>query len=262
MGTVSEEQGPRGSGPGAGLVTGTAGGFPEGGDAPSRVTLSVVIPAFNERDTIGEALRRVHALRTAGVSVEIVVVDDASTDGTRELLEAERDIVLLRHAVNQGKGMAIRTALARVTGRVVAIQDADLEYDPFDLLRLMEPILNAEARVVYGSRFLAGRPAMAWPNYLCNRLLAWTTNLLFGARLTDEATCYKVFDTALLRSIPLVCRRFEFCPEVTTKVLRRGERILELPISYHPRTYDSGKKIRWWDGVEALWTLVKYRFKS
>ena len=129
-----------------------------------------------------------------------------------------------------------------------------------DLLRLMEPILRREARVVYGSRFLNGRPAMALPNYVCNRLLAWTANLLYGARITDEATCHKVFDAALLRSIPLTCRRFEFCPEVTAKVLRRGERIVEMPIAYNPRSYDSGKKIRWWDGVEALWTLLKYRF--
>jgi dolichol-phosphate mannosyltransferase len=220
--------------------------------------LSVVMPVYNERDTIREALQRVRAL---GENVELVVVDDASTDGTTAILEAEPGLVLLKHPVNQGKGMAIRTALANVTGDVVAIQDADLEYDPRDLLRLMEPIARGEARVVYGSRFLKGRPPMALPNYICNRLLAWTANLLYGARLTDEATCYKVFDASLIRSLPLECRRFEFCPEVTAKVLKRGERILELPISYTPRSYDSGKKIRWWDGVEALWTLVKYRFK-
>jgi dolichol-phosphate mannosyltransferase len=215
-------------------------GTPSGGakaEAPPQVALSVVIPAFNERDTIQEALRRVRAL-------------------------AETGIVLLRHARNEGKGTAIRTALARVSGRVVAIQDADLEYDPHDLLRLMEPILHSEVRVVYGSRFLRGRPPMQPANYLCNRLLAITANVLYGGRLTDEATCYKLFDAELMRSIPLECRRFEFCPEVTAKLLRRGERIMELPISYEPRSYDSGKKIRWWDGVEALWTLVKYRFRK
>ena len=230
--------------------------------APPQVALSVVIPAYNERDTIQEALRRVRALADSGVTLEVVVVDDASTDGTREILEAEPGIVLLRHARNQGKGTAIRTALAQVTGRVVAIQDADLEYDPHDLLRLMEPILHSKARVVYGSRFMQGRPPMQFANYVCNRLLALTANVLYGARLTDEATCYKLFDAALVSSLKLECRRFEFCPEVTAKVLRRGERILELPISYNPRSYDSGKKIRWWDGVEALWTLVKYRFKK
>lgn len=222
-----------------------------------RLKLSVVIPVYNERDTIQEALRRVRAL---DVDLELVVVDDASTDGTYAILEAEPDLVLLRHPVNAGKGMAIRTALANVTGDVVAVQDADLEYDPQDLLRLMEPIARGEAKVVYGSRFLNGRPRMELPNYVCNRLLAWTANVLYGARLTDEATCYKVFDATLIRSVPLQCRRFEFCPEVTAKVRKRGERILELPISYDPRSYDSGKKIRWWDGVTALWTLIKYRF--
>jgi dolichol-phosphate mannosyltransferase len=225
--------------------------------ARTALALSVLIPAFNERDTIEKALARVREL---GPEVEIVVVDDASTDGTREILEAYPGIVLVRHAVNQGKGMAIRTALEHATGDVVAIQDADLEYDPQDLPRLVAPIARGEARVVYGSRFLRGRPRMELPNYICNRLLAWTANLLFGARLTDEATCYKVFDRKLLRSIKLDCRRFEFCPEVTAKVRKRGERIVELPIAYDPRSYDSGKKIRAWDGVVALWTLLKYRF--
>lgn len=219
--------------------------------------LSVLIPVYNERDTIQETLCRIRQL---DVPVEIIVVDDASTDGTLALLEQEPGIVLGRHEWNQGKGAAIRTALSLVTGDIVAIQDADLEYDPRDLLRLMEPIARGEATVVYGSRFLRGRPRMEWPNYLCNRLLAWTANLLYGARLTDEATCYKVFDASLLRSIPLNCRRFEFCPEVTAKVRKRGQRIVELPISYDPRSYDSGKKIRWWDGVSAMWTLLRYRF--
>jgi dolichol-phosphate mannosyltransferase len=224
--------------------------------AAGRLELSVLIPAFNERDTIRQTLERVRALG----DVEIVVVDDASTDGTRELLEAEPGIVLVRHPTNHGKGMAIRTALAHASRDVVAIQDADLEYDPQDLPRLLAPILRGEARVVYGSRFLRGRPPMELPNYICNRLLAWGANLLFAARITDEATCYKLFATDLLRSLNLRCRRFEFCPEVTAKVRKRGERILELPISYEPRSYDSGKKIRPWDGVVALWTLLKYRF--
>jgi glycosyltransferase involved in cell wall biosynthesis len=231
--------------------------------APRRLALTVIIPAYNERDTIQAALARVRLLAEdprLAAPLEIIVVDDASTDGTAELLEQEPGVVLLRHTRNQGKGTAIRTALARVTGDVVAIQDADLEYDPGDLPKLVEPIARGEARVVYGSRFLAGRPAMALPNYICNRLLALTANLLYGSRLTDEATCYKVFDAALIRSLPLTCQRFEFCPEVTARVRRQGERILELPISYHPRSYDSGKKIRWWDGVEAMWTLVKFRF--
>lgn len=227
-------------------------------ESPRRaLSLSVLIPAYNERETIRQTLQRVRAL---GADIEIVVVDDASTDGTREILEQETGIVLVKHERNGGKGRAIRTGLDRVTGDVVAIQDADLEYDPQDLLRLMEPIAEGRARVVYGSRFLRGRPRMRWPNYICNRMLAWAANLLFNARLSDEATCYKVFDRKLILSLSLRCERFEFCPEVTAKVRKRGEKIVELPISYDPRSYDSGKKIRPWDGVVALWTLIKYRF--
>lgn len=225
-----------------------------------RPQLSVLIPAFNERDTIAEAIRRVEAVRER-VTLEIIVVDDASTDGTAEIVAALPGVRLARHPENQGKGAAIRTALSQVQGRIVAIQDADLEYDPEDLPRLMEPIERGEARVVYGSRFLHGRPRMALPNYLCNRLLAWTANVLYDARLTDEATCYKVFDAELLKSLPLECRRFEFCPEVTARVRKLGIPIRELPIRYEARTVDAGKKIRWWDGVEAIWTLIRYRFR-
>ncbi|MBM3459816.1 MAG: glycosyltransferase family 2 protein [Armatimonadetes bacterium] len=234
-----------------------------GGEHPlaptTPVRLSVLIPAFNERDTILQTIQRVRAL---GDFVEIILVDDASTDGTGELLEQQIGVVVVRHERNRGKGAAIRTAIRHMTGDVAAIQDADLEYDPQDLLRLMEPIVRGETRVVYGSRFLQGRPSMALPNYVCNRLLAWMANLLFGARITDEATCYKVFDAELLRSLPLECERFEFCPEVTARVRKRGERIVELPIRYEARSYDSGKKIRWWDGVSAIWTLLKYRFRA
>lgn len=225
--------------------------------------LSLLMPVFNERETILEALRRVRELQgQEGVELEIVVVDDASTDGTRELLRAERGIVLVEHADNQGKGSAIRTGLQQATGEIIAIQDADLEYRPLDLLSLIEPIRTGEARVVYGSRFLKGRPQMAWPNYICNRMLAMATNLLYNAKISDEATCYKVFEAGLLRSIPLECRRFEFCPEVTALLRRRGERIVERPISYHARSYDSGKKIRPWDAVEAFWTLLRCRFRK
>lgn len=219
--------------------------------------ISIIMPVYNERDTIREALDRVRALDWP---MEILVVDDASTDGSGELLAAEPGIRLLRHDRNMGKGMAIRTAMQVAEGDVVVIQDADLEYDPRELPRLVEPIARGEARAVYGSRFLNGRPAMRLANYLCNRLLAAAANLLFNARITDEATCYKAIDTCLLRDLDLRCRRFEFCPEVTAKLRRRGERIVEVPISYSPRSFDAGKKIRWWDGVHALWTLVRHRF--
>jgi glycosyltransferase involved in cell wall biosynthesis len=225
--------------------------------AVSLAKLTVVIPVYNERETIEEALRRVKAVP---LEKEIIVVDDASTDGSLELLARDADIRLLRHPENRGKGSAIRTALSAVTGDVVIIQDADLEYDPDDYPRLVEPIRRGEARVVYGSRFLKGRPRMRWTNLLCNRLLALAANLLYGAGITDEATCYKVFDAALLRELPLVCRRFEFCPEVTAKLRRRGIPIHEVPIRYTARTFDAGKKIRAWDAVEAFWTLLRYRF--
>lgn len=215
------------------------------------------MPVYNERETIAEALRRVKA---APGEKEILVVDDASTDGTRELLQADPEIRLLLHPENRGKGAAIRTALAAVTGDVVIIQDADLEYDPADYPLLVEPIRRGEARVVYGSRFLTGRPDMRWPNLLCNRLLALAANLLYRAGITDEATCYKAFDAALLRELPLACRRFEFCPEVTAKLRRRGIRILEAPIRYTARSFDAGKKIRARDAIEAFWTLLRYRF--
>ncbi|MBP6965748.1 MAG: glycosyltransferase family 2 protein [Armatimonadetes bacterium] len=232
-------------------------------------TLSVIIPAYNECDTIEEAVARV---RRSPVVKEIIVVDDFSADGTRELLQSISDpsicaaegqgevpVRLVLHERNMGKGMAIRTALAHVTGDVVIIQDADLEYDPDDYPAMIAPILSGEADVVYGSRFLSSRPRMRPANYIANRVLALAASTLFGARITDEATCYKAFRAGVIQGIPLTCRRFEFCPEVTAKVLRRGIRIVEVPIRYEARTAAEGKKIGWWDGVVALWTLLKYR---
>lgn len=218
--------------------------------------LSVIIPAYNEIDTIEETLARVTRVE---LDKEIIVVDDLSTDGTRELLAKIPDIKLVLHKRNIGKGMAIRTALEHVEGDVVIIQDADLEYDPQDFHAMIEPIVNGEAEVVYGSRFLTGRPKMRWVSYLANRILAGAANILFRAHISDEATCYKAFAADVLKSIPLTCRGFEFCPEVTAKVLRAGLRIAEVPVYYTPRTAAQGKKIGWWDGVVALWTLVKYR---
>ncbi|MHB0912976.1 MAG: glycosyltransferase family 2 protein [Armatimonadota bacterium] len=218
--------------------------------------ISVIIPAYNEADTIAEAVSRVKAV---DMEKEIIVVDDCSTDGTRELLRKTGGIVLALHERNMGKGTAIRTALARVSGDVVVIQDADLEYDPQEIPALIAPIADGRADVVYGSRFLAGRPEMRFANYAANRVLALAASLLFGVRITDEATCYKAFRTETLAGLRLTCRRFEFCPEVTAKLLRRGVRIMEVPIRYAARTTAQGKKIGWWDGVVALWTLVKYR---
>lgn len=218
--------------------------------------LSVIIPAYNEVDTIEEAVARVKAV---DLDTEIIVVDDCSTDGTRELLKGVPGIKLVLHDRNMGKGMAIRTALDQVTGDVVIIQDADLEYDPQDFPAIVQPIAEGRAEVVYGSRFLKGSPKMHPANYLANRILAFTASLLFRHHVTDEATCYKAFRADLITSIPLTCRRFEFCPEVTAKVLKRDAKIVEVPVRYTARTAALGKKIGWWDGVVAFWTLVKYR---
>lgn len=219
--------------------------------------LSVIIPAYNEIDTIQEAILRVSQLE---IDKEIIVVDDCSTDGTRDVLRKTRDIKLLLHDCNMGKGMAIRTALAEVTGDIVIIQDADLEYDPQDFREIVRTIESGRADVVYGSRFLNGRPPMKLANYVANRILALAASILYGVKVTDEATCYKAIRTALIQGMSLTCRRFEFCPEVTAKLLRKRARFIEIPIHYTPRTVAQGKKINWWDGVVALWTLIRYRF--
>jgi len=220
--------------------------------------VSVLIPVYNERDTVAETIARV---RASPVEKEIIVVDDASSDDTAGIVAslAGPDLKLVRQLRNQGKGAAIRRGLEEVSGEIVLIQDADLEYDPADYPALIAPILAGEALVVYGTR--APRfEGMRWPHRVFNWIAARLANLLYRAGITDEATCYKVFRTEVLRAIPLRCQRFEFCPEVTAKVRKRGLAIREVPVSYHARSVGAGKKIRWWDGVIALWTLIKYRF--
>ena len=219
--------------------------------------LSVIIPAYNEIDTIAEVLRRV---REVPIDKEIIVTDDCSTDGTREFLRQQPDIVLVESDTNQGKGKSIRSALGHITGDLVLIQDADLEYDPSDYHSLIKPIIEGKADMVYGSRFTGGKPKMRTINYIANRVFAAMASLLYGVRVTDEATCYKAFKTEVLKSIELRCNRFEFCPEVTARLLKRGYRYVEVPIWYEARTHAQGKKITWRDGVECIWTLLKYRF--
>ena len=237
--------------------------------------MSVIVPVYNERNTLREVLERVRAQsltwRNLPVELEVLVVDDCSNDGGVDFLErpegraAFPEVRLLRHGRNRGKGAAIRTGLACASGTVVLIQDADLEYDPADYARLVAPILAGEACVVYGSRFmgrglLARAPGMHPANWLANKLLSWTASALFGRRLTDEATCYKALDRGLVDELRLKAERFDFCPEVTSKVLRRGHRILEVPIAYRGRGSNEGKKIRWTDAFHAWFTLVRYRF--
>jgi len=224
--------------------------------------LSVIIPVYNESRTLNEIIGRVQAVETVG---EIIIVDDGSTDGTRQMLAQEvegRDgIKVLYHERNQGKGAAIRTALREVTGQAVIIQDADLEYDPNDYERLLAVFDPISQPVVYGSRNL-GQPegVASFSFYWGGRLISLAASLLYGTTITDEPTCYKLFATELILKTPLVCTGFEFCPEITAKILRQGHTIKEVPIHYRPRSVAEGKKIRWRDGAVALWTLLKYRF--
>lgn len=224
------------------------------------MNLAVLIPAYNEESTIREVIRRVQA---TGVAHEIVIVDDGSTDRTREIL-AELDgkdgIKVVLHAKNAGKGAALRTAIEAASGDVMIVQDADMEYDPADYPRLLQPIADGVADVVYGSRFLAGMPAGILPqSAAANKLLTLMTNVLFGKKLTDMETCYKVFRREVVAGMHLRANRFDFEPEFTAKVLKSGARIHEVPISFNPREYAEGKKIGPWDGVMAVWALLKYR---
>jgi dolichol-phosphate mannosyltransferase len=222
--------------------------------------VSVIVPVYNEAAHIDEILRAVHA---SPVRKEIIIVDDGSTDGTREKLQALPpldDVTIVFHEKNCGKGAAIRTALTYARGEFVLIQDSDLEYDPQDYPALLRPLEEGKANVVYGVR--PDRPERGLRFFLGAKLLTHLSNFLYGAGIHDEATCYKVFRRTLMTGMRLECSRFEFCPEVTAKLCRMGEKIAEVPVSYHPRSALEGKKIRYSDGWLAIWTLIRYRFAS
>jgi len=224
--------------------------------------LSVLIPAFNEERTIRELLSRVEA---APYEKQIIVVDDGSTDKTSEIISEYEDLpgyLVLRHDRNRGKGAAIRTAISHADGHVCIVQDADLEYDPDDYPLLVEIIRRGYSDVVYGSRYVSGKNDLPFTKFKVGVLfLNFLVRLLYRHPMTDEATCYKAFRTSLLKDIPLTCERFEFCPEVTARVIRRGHRIIEVPITFHYRTVAEGKKINWKDFLEAVWCLLECRFR-
>jgi glycosyltransferase involved in cell wall biosynthesis len=223
--------------------------------------LSVIVPVYNERNTVVEILRRMRAVDLP-LDREFVIVDDGSTDGTRAVLTQLGDstVKVVTHPRNRGKGAAIRTALEHVTGDLVLVQDADLEYDPDDWSKLLAPVLKGRAVVVYGSRFTGEHRNMLFLHWAGNRALSLVTNLLYNTTLSDMETCYKLFDRKVLDRITLKSEKFDFEPEVTAKVLRQGVRIYEVPISYAGREFEEGKKITWRDGFAALTALVKYRF--
>jgi glycosyltransferase involved in cell wall biosynthesis len=231
------------------------------GPVPEYRVLSVIVPVFDERATVAEILRRIRSV-SIPLELEVVVVDDGSSDGTDKILAALEDstVRVITHSSNRGKGAAIATGLANVRGDLVLVQDADLEYDPDDWPRLLDPVLKGKARVVYGSRFTGERKNMFPSHWLGNRLLTLVTNVLYRSTLSDMETCYKLFDRRVLEGITIRSRRFEFEPEITAKVLRRGYRIYEVPISYAGREISEGKKISWRDGIGAIATLFRYRF--
>ncbi len=239
------------------------------------MTLSIVIPVYNERDTWRDLLARVLAVDLGRWGRQVLLVDDGSTDGTREQLRefadappeggtaAGVDFRVVFHERNRGKGAALRTGFAAAGGDVVIIQDADLEYDPADYPRLLAPVAAGEADVVYGSRFRAGRSRKGYlKNYLANRFLTALSNLTTGLGLTDMETCYKVFRRGVIQSVRLEQDRFGFEPEVTAKVAKLGVRVREVPIAYHARTHEEGKKIGWRDGLKAIWCILKYGLRS
>jgi glycosyltransferase involved in cell wall biosynthesis len=222
--------------------------------------VSVVMPAFNERDTIEEIVRRVMAVP---LRLELIVIDDCSTDGTREKLgnlQRELGFTLLLQPRNGGKGAAVRAGFAKVSGEIVLIQDADLEYSPEEYPSLIELICSGRADVVYGSRFLGRHRVFLFTHYAGNRALTLLTNILYNTMLTDMETCFKVMRVEVIRSMQLRSNRFGIEPELTAKIFKRGYRVYEIPITYDGRGYSEGKKITWRDGVVAVWTLIKYRF--
>lgn len=232
--------------------------------------LSIIIPAYNESKTITRILEKIISVNLPNnIKKEIIIIDDCSTDNTQEKIEETKEsypailIKYIRLEENKGKGYAVRTGITHSTGEIIIIQDADLEYDPNDYSILLHPILSGEYKIVYGSRLLNKKNRYSYYSfYWGGRLISFITSLLFYCKITDEPTCYKMFDASVLKSIPLTCNRFGFCPEVTAKLRKCGYPIKEVPINYYPRSKKEGKKIKWRDGLEAIYILLKFRFCS
>ncbi len=224
--------------------------------------VSIIIPIYNEEKFLPTVLKDIRKLP---FSKELILVNDCSQDRTQEILTEEEkqydDTVVINHTKNYGKGFAIRSGLEKASGDIIIIQDADLEYEPEDIIKVLQPIIDGKTRVSYGSRFMGSVKNMRLPNYVANKLLSLFVSILFFHRITDEATAYKAFHKDLIHSIRLDCQGFEFCPEITAKVLRLGEKITEVPINFSARTVAEGKKIGWRDFFIAVKTLIKYRFQ-
>ena len=228
--------------------------------------LSIVIPIYNEAEHLEEILRQIEAV-DIGMEKELILVDDCSTDGTRDILERlqnsqDNSVKIFYHEVNRGKGATLRTGFQHITGDITLIQDADLEYDPQDYPKLLKPILDNEANVVYGSRFMEGRQQGLLRSYLANRFLTSLSNFVNGTNITDMETCYKVIKTDILKDITLHSDRFGFEPEITAKLAKRKCKIVDVPISYRGRDYHEGKTVSWKDGVAAIFHIIRFRFFS
>jgi glycosyltransferase involved in cell wall biosynthesis len=226
--------------------------------------LSIIIPVYNEENTLEEIVDRVYAIDFGDVKSEIIVTNDGSHDHTGEIIQKLQikypELIAYQCPTNLGKGAAVRLGIALSTGEIITIQDADLELDPNDYLRLLTPLLNNKTKIVYGSRFLNSNVKLKRTSRFANRFLTFFTNILYGSHLTDMETAYKMFFRETLNGIRLRCVRFDFEPEITAKFLKRGFKIVEVPISYRPRTVETGKKISWIDGYEAMYTLIRCRF--